>query len=104
MFPTSMTYLSEISTFFFWSDVVLNGKQEGATSEEIDRLPKFKFRREACTEKTDGEIHESCGGVMTECNTDTPSERALTREDAVSNLVVAAFLIASLFHCLKIGM
>lgn len=59
-------------------------KKEGATKEEIDRLPKYKFQRTSDVEKVDGEIQESYGGIMTECDTDTPIERVLSQEDAVS--------------------
>jgi hypothetical protein len=59
-------------------------KQEGATREEIDRLLKFKFHKTGDYEKVNGEIQESFGGMMTECDTDTPIERAFPLEDAVS--------------------
>ncbi|XP_024440144.1 E3 ubiquitin-protein ligase At1g63170 isoform X1 [Populus trichocarpa] len=58
--------------------------QEGATAEEIDRLPKYKFCRAEAFEKVDGENPEICGGMMTECDNDTPIERAVSHEDAVS--------------------
>lgn len=35
-------------------------------------------------EKVNEEIEESLGGIMTECNTDRPTERVLPQEDAVS--------------------
>lgn len=35
-------------------------------------------------EKVNGEVQESFGGIMTECNTDRPAERVLSQEDAVS--------------------
>ncbi|XP_057496353.1 E3 ubiquitin-protein ligase At1g12760-like [Actinidia eriantha] len=56
--------------------------QEGATKEDIDRLPKYKFRRLGEFEKQNGEIQESFGGLMTECDTDSPIEHALSAEDA----------------------
>ncbi|PSS26343.1 E3 ubiquitin-protein like [Actinidia chinensis var. chinensis] len=56
--------------------------QEGATKEDIDRLPKYKFRRLGEFEKQNGEIQESFGGIMTECDTDSPIEHALSAEDA----------------------
>jgi hypothetical protein len=55
------------------------------TEEEIDRLPKYKFRKIGDVEKVDGETQESFGGMMTECDTDTPTERVLSQEDAVSS-------------------
>ncbi|XVF33389.1 hypothetical protein REPUB_Repub17cG0164300 [Reevesia pubescens] len=56
--------------------------RDGATEEEIDRLPKYKFRRIGDFEKVNGEIQESCKGIMNECNTDTATERILSHEDA----------------------
>ncbi|CAK9134451.1 unnamed protein product [Ilex paraguariensis] len=56
--------------------------QEGATKEDIDRLPKYKFRRIGDFEKQNGEIQESFGGIMTECGTDSPTEHVLPLEDA----------------------
>ncbi|XVF22613.1 hypothetical protein REPUB_Repub12eG0186400 [Reevesia pubescens] len=56
--------------------------REGATEEEIDRLPKYKFCRVGDFEKVNGEIQESREGIMTERNTDTPTERILSHEDA----------------------
>ena len=47
-------------------------------------MPKYKFRKISDFEKVNGEIQESFGGMMTECDTDTPIERVLSREDAVS--------------------
>ena len=57
--------------------------QEGATKEDIERLPKYKFRRFGDSEKQNGEIQESFGGIMTECDTSTPVEHVLPLEDAV---------------------
>lgn len=59
-------------------------KQEGATKEEIDNMPKFKFRIIGNSGKVNGEIQESFQGVMIECDTDSPTERPLSQEDAVS--------------------
>lgn len=56
--------------------------QEGATKEDIERLPKFKFRKIGDFEKQNGEIQESFGGIMTECDTDSPTEHVLSLEDA----------------------
>lgn len=56
--------------------------QEGATKEDVERLTKYKFRRLGKFEKQNGEIQESFGGVMTECDTDTPIEHVLPLEDA----------------------
>ncbi|XP_071717733.1 E3 ubiquitin-protein ligase At1g63170-like [Rutidosis leptorrhynchoides] len=56
--------------------------QEGATKDDIDRLPKFKFKRIDDFEKENGEIQKGYGGIMVECDTDAPIERALSEEDA----------------------
>lgn len=58
--------------------------QEGATKEEIDQLPKFMFRNISDFEKEKGEIQESFGGIMIQCDTDTPPERFIPQGDAVS--------------------
>ncbi|CAL9007023.1 unnamed protein product [Prunus brigantina] len=55
--------------------------QEGATEEEIDRLPKFKFRRTGNFEKLNGEAQAS-EGLMTECNTHAPTEHVISQDDA----------------------
>lgn len=64
----------------------LTEKQEGATTDEIDQLPKYRFRRILDFEKIDGEIQVSTGGTMTECEFDMPTELLLSHEDAVSTL------------------
>lgn len=67
-------------------------KQEGATKEDVERLPKYKFRRLGNFEKESGEIQESFGGVMVECDTDTPTEHVLPPEDAVCIIKHLPFL------------
>lgn len=59
-------------------------EQEGATKEEIDLLPKYKFRiiKEF---KKEGEAQESSRGVMMECDSDSASEHIIALEDAVSS-------------------
>ncbi|KAM0993455.1 hypothetical protein FF1_009104 [Malus domestica] len=57
------------------------------TKEEIDRLPKYKFRKIPDFDKVNGEIQESFGGVMNECDTTTPTEHVLSPEDAVSSMI-----------------
>lgn len=64
---------------------------EGATKEDVDRLPKYKFRRIGDFEKVNGEIQESFGGIMTECDTDTPTERVLPLEDAECCICISAY-------------
>lgn len=68
--------------------------QEGATKEDIERLPRYKFRKIGDVEKQNGEIQGSFGGILTECDTDSPTEHVLPIEDAVSLL--------ELFHILSI--
>ncbi|KAE7999807.1 hypothetical protein FH972_004202 [Carpinus fangiana] len=65
--------------------------QEGATEEEIDRLPKYKFRKIGDVEKVNGDTQESFGGMMTECDTDTPTERVLSQEDAECCICLSAY-------------
>ncbi|XWS35756.1 hypothetical protein CRYUN_Cryun20dG0023100 [Craigia yunnanensis] len=65
--------------------------REGATEEEIDRLPKYKFYRVGGFEKVNGEIQESHERIMTEFNTDTPTERILSHEDAECCICLSAY-------------
>ncbi|CAB4276189.1 unnamed protein product [Prunus armeniaca] len=65
--------------------------QEGATKEEIDHLPKYKFRMISDFEKVNGEIQESFGGIMTECDTTTPTEHVLSQEDAECCICLCAY-------------
>lgn len=59
-------------------------EQEGATKDDIDCLPKYKFKRVGDVEKQSGEIQEGLGGLMIKCDTDSPVEHALPQEEAVS--------------------
>ncbi|XAR54085.1 hypothetical protein NMG60_11029090 [Bertholletia excelsa] len=65
--------------------------QEGATKEDIEQLPKYKFRGIGEFEKQNGEIQESFGGIMTECDTDTPIEHVLSLEDAECCICLCAY-------------
>ncbi|KAL4621815.1 hypothetical protein ACB092_06G255400 [Castanea dentata] len=65
--------------------------QEGATEEEIDQFPKYKFRSIIDFEKVNGEIQESFGGMMIECDTDTPIERVLSQEDAECCICLSSY-------------
>ncbi|KAL6495466.1 hypothetical protein OROGR_030029 [Orobanche gracilis] len=65
--------------------------QEGATKEDIERLPRFKFRKIGDFEKENGEIQESFGGIMTECDTDSPAEHVLPLEDAECCICLSAY-------------
>ncbi|KAL1214804.1 E3 ubiquitin-protein ligase [Cardamine amara subsp. amara] len=52
--------------------------QEGASKNDIDQMPKFRFRKIDNDEKLPGKAK----GIMTECGTDSPIERSLSSEDA----------------------
>ncbi|KAL8166945.1 hypothetical protein V2J09_008444 [Rumex salicifolius] len=56
--------------------------QEGATKEDIEWLPRFMFKRIGEFEKVNGEVQEALGGIMMECDTDSPLEHMLSAEDA----------------------
>ncbi|KAK4802814.1 hypothetical protein SAY86_001017 [Trapa natans] len=57
--------------------------QEGASKEDIDQLAKFKFHSSGNSDKDTSDLQRSHSGIMIECgNTDTPSERYLSHEDA----------------------
>lgn len=57
-------------------------KQEGATKEDIEQLSKFTFQRKS-KEKLAGNTQGPIGGIMTECQADSPIEHVLADEDAV---------------------
>ncbi|CAK9173064.1 unnamed protein product [Ilex paraguariensis] len=59
------------------------GGQDGATKKDIEQLSKYKFQRINDVDKLNGEIQGPCGGVMTECGTNTPTEHVISLEDAV---------------------
>ncbi|KAJ8450188.1 hypothetical protein Cgig2_033382 [Carnegiea gigantea] len=65
--------------------------QEGASKEDIELLPKYTFRPIGEYEKQNGEIQESFGGIMTECNSETPAERVLSLEDARCCICLSAY-------------
>ncbi|KAK9143481.1 hypothetical protein Syun_012881 [Stephania yunnanensis] len=66
-------------------------QQEGASKEDIDLLPKYRFRRIGDHEKVNGETQGGFGGIMTECNTDTPTEHVLSEEDAECCICLSAY-------------
>uniref|UniRef100_A0A1D1Z4L2 RING-type E3 ubiquitin transferase n=1 Tax=Anthurium amnicola TaxID=1678845 RepID=A0A1D1Z4L2_9ARAE len=65
--------------------------QEGASDEDINQLPKYKFQRIGNIEKLGGEISGPFGGVMTECGTETPMEHVLSAEDAECCICLSAY-------------
>lgn len=69
--------------------------QEGASEDDIRQIPKYKFRRMDEPEKDSADATESSGGIMTECGTNQPIEKALAAEDAVSSHVLIFWLCMS---------
>ncbi|KAB2001820.1 hypothetical protein ERO13_D11G021200v2 [Gossypium hirsutum] len=65
--------------------------QEGASKEDIDQLPKYKFRKIGNDDKVAGDVQGSIGGVMTECGTDSPMERALSEDDAECCICLSSY-------------
>ncbi|XP_057477627.1 E3 ubiquitin-protein ligase At1g12760-like [Actinidia eriantha] len=65
--------------------------QEGAARDDVDQLPKYKFRRVGDIDKLNGETQGPFPGVMTECDTDTPIEHALSQEDAECCICLSAY-------------
>ncbi|PIN21997.1 hypothetical protein CDL12_05297 [Handroanthus impetiginosus] len=65
--------------------------QEGATKEDIERLPRYKFQKIGDFGKRNGEIQESFGGIMTKCDTDSPTEHVLPLEDAECCICLSAY-------------
>ncbi|KAK6947740.1 Zinc finger, RING-type, partial [Dillenia turbinata] len=65
--------------------------QEGASKEDVEQLPKYKFRSNGNSEKLGDEIQLPCGGVMTECSPDAPNERNLSEEDAECCICLSAY-------------
>ncbi|RZB53611.1 E3 ubiquitin-protein ligase At1g63170-like [Glycine soja] len=63
---------------------------EGATKEEIDQLPKYKFRiiKEF---KKEGDIEESSRGIMTETESETAAEHVIALEDAECCICLSAY-------------
>ncbi|PPD68774.1 hypothetical protein GOBAR_AA39194 [Gossypium barbadense] len=64
---------------------------EGASKEDIDQLPKYKFRKIGNDDKVAGDVQGSIGGVMTECGTDSPMERALSEDDAECCICLSSY-------------
>ncbi|RZC31194.1 E3 ubiquitin-protein ligase isoform B [Glycine soja] len=66
-------------------------KQEGASKEDIEQLSKFKFRRIESNEKLTGTIQGPVGGIMTECQADSPIEHVLAEEDAECCICLSSY-------------
>ncbi|XP_020218162.1 E3 ubiquitin-protein ligase At1g12760 isoform X1 [Cajanus cajan] len=65
--------------------------QEGASKEDIEQLSKFKFRRIESNEKLNGTIQGPVGGIMTECQADSPIEHVLAEEDAECCICLSSY-------------
>ncbi|KAG9451673.1 hypothetical protein H6P81_004577 [Aristolochia fimbriata] len=65
--------------------------QEGATEEDIHRLPKYKFRRYGSGHKLGCDTVGPFSGVMTECCTESPAEHVLSAEDAECCICLSAY-------------
>ncbi|CAE6077978.1 unnamed protein product [Arabidopsis arenosa] len=65
--------------------------QEGAPDEEIERLLKFKFLVVKNSEKVNGEIRETQGGIMTGLGAESQNERVLSSEDAECSICLCAY-------------
>ncbi|CAJ1943600.1 unnamed protein product [Sphenostylis stenocarpa] len=65
--------------------------QEGASKEDIELLSKFKFQRTETNEKLSGNTQGSAGGIMTECDSDSPIELVLSDEDAECCICLSAY-------------
>ncbi|KAG8071829.1 hypothetical protein GUJ93_ZPchr0006g42266 [Zizania palustris] len=59
--------------------------QEGASEDDIRQIPRYKFRRMDNPEKQSVDMTGSSGGIMIECGTNQPIEKALAAEDAVNS-------------------
>jgi hypothetical protein len=64
--------------------------QEGATKEDIEQLSKFKFQRTS-KEKLAGNTQGPVGGIMIECQADSPIEHVLADEDAECCICLSAY-------------
>ncbi|KAL0309214.1 UNVERIFIED_CONTAM: E3 ubiquitin-protein ligase [Sesamum radiatum] len=65
--------------------------QEGASKEDIQRLPRLKFRKISDFEKQNGESEGSFGGILMECDTDSPAEHVLPLEDTECCICLCAY-------------
>ncbi|KAL1219182.1 E3 ubiquitin-protein ligase [Cardamine amara subsp. amara] len=65
--------------------------QEGAPDEEIERLLKFKFLTVKNSEKVNGEVRETQGGIMTGLGAESQTERVLSSEDAECSICLCEY-------------
>ncbi|KAL9234443.1 hypothetical protein vseg_009315 [Gypsophila vaccaria] len=83
--------------------------QEGASTEEIEKLRRYRFRKPGEGQESNREIEQlEDGGVMIECGTDTPIEKPLPAADAACSICIEDYEDESeirelpcrhLFHC-----
>ncbi|KAJ1416092.1 Zinc finger, RING-type [Sesbania bispinosa] len=66
-------------------------EMEGASKEDIEQLSKFKFRRVESNEKPTGNAQGPVGGIMTECQADSPIEHVLAEEDAECCICLSSY-------------
>ncbi|KAL4360497.1 hypothetical protein GQ457_04G037730 [Hibiscus cannabinus] len=65
--------------------------QEGASKEDIDQLPRYKFRKIGNVEKYACDVQGPVGGVITECGINSPMERVLCEDDAECCICLSAY-------------
>ncbi|KAL5211246.1 hypothetical protein ABZP36_022093 [Zizania latifolia] len=65
--------------------------QEGASEDDIRQIPRYKFRRMDNPEKQSVDMTGSSGGIMIECGTNQPIEKALAAEDAECCICLSAY-------------
>ncbi|XP_062222462.1 E3 ubiquitin-protein ligase At1g63170-like [Phragmites australis] len=65
--------------------------QEGASEDDIRQIPKYKFRRVETPEKQSVNVTGTSGGIMIECGTNQPIEKALAAEDAECCICLSAY-------------
>ncbi|KAK3434425.1 hypothetical protein EUGRSUZ_D01910 [Eucalyptus grandis] len=66
--------------------------QEGASKEDIEQLPKFKFRKIGDSEKHISDVEGPLGGMMTECGTkESPTGHYLSQDDAECCICLSAY-------------
>ena len=70
-------------------------KQGGASKEDIELLPKYKFHQTGSEQKVTDATPGPCEGVMTECETNSPIVRRLTADDAVSPTILICYFDSS---------
>lgn len=63
----------------------------GASKEDIELLPKYKFCRIDGGQKVSEDTPGPCEGIMTECEADNPVSRRVTAEDAECCICLCAY-------------